>query len=97
VGLGVSELIGRRFMVEAGPRLGLGAAFCNIRDVHCEGVISVQPGVAAGDLGVYFDLSGVLDVRVLVASVFELSATGALSFIGGAVFAGANGNVGIAF
>lgn len=98
VGLGVAELISDDlFVFEIGPRVGLGAGFCNERALRCEGVVQVQPGVAAGYLGVAFDLHARLELRLLIERVVELSAHGAFSLIGGTTFVGAGGNVGIAF
>ena len=102
VGVGVAELIDPTgvagYIIEVGPRVGFGAGFCDDSLVRCEGVVYVQPGVAAGPyIGVQFDFQGALDLRFLFARILELSAGAALSFIDGTTFVSASGNVGLRF
>lgn len=101
VGAGVAELFDPtsidRYIIEVGPRAGFGASFCDDRLVRCDGVVLVQPGVAAGHLGVQFDFQAALEVRFLFARLLELSAGGTFSFVGSATFVSLAGNVGLAF
>jgi hypothetical protein len=101
VGAGVAELFDPtsldRFIIEVGPRAGFGASFCDDRLVRCDGVVLVQPGVAAGHLGVQFDFQAALEVRFLLLRLLELSAGGTFSFVGSATFVSLAGNIGLAF
>ncbi len=102
VGVGVAELFdltspGGGFIIEVGPRAGFGAGFCDDRLVQCEGVVFIQPGIAAGDLGLQFDFQGALDLRFLFARLVELSGGAAISFIGGTSFITVSGNAGLRF
>ena len=101
VGVGVAELFDPtaldRYIIEVGPRAGFGAGFCDDRLVQCEGVVFIQPGVAAGYLGLQFDFQGALDLRFLFARLVELSGGAAISFIGGTTFISVSGNAGLRF
>jgi hypothetical protein len=83
LGAGISELISdSRWMIIGGARIGLGAVLFDLGWLAGEAIVSAQLGVAGGDLGVYFDLRGTLDVRFLLASVIEIGATGGIDFLG---------------
>lgn len=97
LGVGVSEMIGSNWFVAGGPRIGLGAVMFDAVHVACEAVVSVQLGVAGGDLGVYFDLSGTVDLRLLLFRTIEVGVSGGIHFLGNATIAEVGGLVGIPF
>ena len=109
LGVGVAELYSNqadveggtpreRVMVEAGVRVGMGFFFCEASWVRCEGQITLQPGVIAGEpLGVQFDLHAGLELRFLFANIVQASAGAAYSLVGTTSLVHATGMVGIAF
>lgn len=94
-GVGVAELIGPEVLVQAGPRVGFGATFCNEPDLACEAVILFQPGIIAGENRFDFDLTAMLDLRLLVGRIFLPSISGGFSFFG-ATMVSLAGHVGLA-
>lgn len=99
VGFGVAEMISDlRYFVEVGPTIGMGAYFCEDRVVRCEGIIVIQPGLAAGDfLGAQFLFRGALDVRFLFERIVSVAASVAFSRIGEGNFLHFGGLAGIHF
>jgi hypothetical protein len=84
LGLGVGELLNDRFaIIEIGPRLGLGAFFCEEEIVRCEGVLTLQPGVAFGtNLGATFDVYAALEGRFTFFEWMEIGVGAAFSRFG---------------
>lgn len=95
-GVGIAELIGPEVLVQVGPRVGFGASFCNEPDLTCEAVILFQPGIIAGENRFDFDLTAMLDLRLLVGRIFLPSISGGFSFFG-ATMVSLAGHVGLAF
>lgn len=84
LGAGISEMFADRYLIAGGPRVGLGAVMFDERWIACEALVTIQPGVAAGDLGVYFDLNGTLDIRFSMWRTVELGLSGGIHFLGNA-------------
>lgn len=109
LGVGVAELYSNqadveggapreRVMVEAGVRLGMGFFFCEASWVRCEGQITLQPGVIAGEpLGVQFDLHASLELRFLFANIVQASAGAAYSLVGTTSLIHVTGMFGLVF
>lgn len=86
LGAAASQMFGDNAVLGGGgARIGFGATFCGAREIRCEGVAFVQPGVLAGDLlGARFDLHAALEARFLFPPMLELGVSGGYSFLGGA-------------
>lgn len=109
LGVGVAELYSNqadveggtpreRVMIEAGVRVGMGFFFCEASWVRCEGQITLQPGVIAGEpLGVQFDLHAGLELRFLFENLVQVSAGAAYSLVGTTSLVHATGLIGIVF
>lgn len=98
LGVGSAQMINSQyFVIEAGPRVGMGAYFCDTPEMKCEGIIDLQPGVAFGSFGVLFDLNASLDLRLQIERVFEVGVSGAFSFIGDGTFLSLGGMLGVTF
>ncbi len=96
-GVGVAEMIGIDVLVEAGPRVGFGATFCNEAELTCEAVIDLQPGILVGENRLAFDIAATLNVHLLVARIFQPSIHGTFSFFDGITMVSLTGQLGLSF
>ena len=97
IGAGASELIGQSFLFDGGARIGLGAFFCQDRIIRCEGVATLQLGVATGGIGTYFSIHADLDLHFLFDNTFQLTVEGGYSLLGTNSLLFASGLVGLTF
>ena len=62
-----------------GVRAAMGAQICEDRQIFCEGLVWIQPGVLTGDIVTRFDLNAGLSLRITLWRLFQLAAAGGYS------------------